>query len=110
MSNGFKPRGDTTLPYRRRFGLETSGEKAIDIWDHNYWIRYGEWLAVPRKPEIFEARLKIAIRQTGDSIIATIVEGGFILRNNLHILLPLNDKYAFRFILGILNFTLTEFL
>lgn len=49
-------------------------QRYLNLWDHNYWIQYGEWLAAPRKPEIFEAPLKIAVRQTGDSIIATIVE------------------------------------
>jgi len=84
-------------------------QRYLNLWDHNYWIQYGEWLAAPRKPEIFEAPLKIVVRQTGDSIIATMVEGGFILRNNLHILLPDNNNYDLRFILGVINSKLTDF-
>ena len=84
-------------------------QRYINLWDHNYWIQYGEWLAAPRKPELFEAPTKIVVRQTGDSIIATLVEAGFIMRNNLHILLPLNNNYDFNFILGILNSKLTDF-
>ncbi len=84
-------------------------QRYLNLWNHDYWIQYGEWLAAPRKPEIFEAPEKIVVRQTGDSIIATIIESGFILRNNLHILLPINIKYNFKFILGVLNSRLTDY-
>lgn len=53
-------------------------------WSENYWIQYGRWLAAPRQPEIFEYPNKIVIRQTGDAIIATIIDNKFICRNNLH--------------------------
>nr|MDA8403340.1 N-6 DNA methylase [Desulfobacteraceae bacterium] len=68
-------------------------QRYVNLWDKDYWIQYGEWLAAPRDPNIFQAPLKIAVRQTGDSIIAAMVEDGFIMRNNLHILLPNNDDY-----------------
>ena len=84
-------------------------QRYLNLWNHNYWIQYGEWLAAPRKLEIFEAPLKIVVRQTGDSIIATLVEGGFIMRDNLHIILPENDKFDLRYILGLLNSRLTDF-
>ena len=47
-----------------------------------------EWLAAPRDKKIFDAPQKIIVRQTGDSIIATIIEGGIICRDNLHICVP----------------------
>lgn len=59
-------------------------------WSENYWIQYGRWLAAPRQPEIFEYPNKIVIRQTGDAIIATIIDNKFICRNNLHICIPRN--------------------
>lgn len=44
------------------------------------YIKYGRWLAEPRNPDVFAGE-KIFIRQTGDSLIATLkgVEknGGF---------------------------------
>lgn len=52
-------------------------------WSENYWIQYGRWLAAPRQPEIFEYPNKIVIRQTGDAIIATIIDNKFICRNPL---------------------------
>lgn len=80
----------------------------VNLWNNDYWILYGEWLAAPRNPAIFQAPLKIAIRQTGDSIIATIVESGFIARNNLHIILCKNNNYKYEYILGILNSSLMD--
>ncbi len=80
-----------------------------NLWKYNYWILYGPWLAAPRDPAIFDAPLKIMVRQTGDSIIATLIEKGFIARNNLHILLPRDMNYDLRYILGIMNSVLIDF-
>ena len=80
-----------------------------NLWKYNYWILYGPWLAAPRDPAIFDAPLKIMVRQTGDSIIATLIEKGFIARDNLHILLPRNMNYDLRYILGIMNSILIDF-
>lgn len=80
------------------------------IWNEDYWIQYGQWLAAPRKPEIFEYPNKIVIRQTGDTIIATIINNKFICRNNLHICIPKNDKIEIEYILGLLNSKLMDFI
>jgi type I restriction-modification system DNA methylase subunit/predicted type IV restriction endonuclease len=80
-----------------------------NLWDHDYWILYGAWLAAPRDKAIFEAPEKIMVRQTGDSIIATKVEGLFFARNNLHILLPKTISCDLRFILGSLNSRLVDY-
>lgn len=79
------------------------------LWDKDYWIQYGPWLAAPRDPAIFQAPMKILVRQTGDTIIATLVKIGFIARNNLHILLPKDIRYRLCYFLGILNSKLTDF-
>jgi hypothetical protein len=78
-------------------------------WNNDYWVFYGPWLAAPREQSIFEAPLKIMVRQTGDSIIATMIEKGFIARNNLHIVLPKDLKYDLRYTLGIMNSQLINF-
>mgnify|MGYP003800864615 CR=1 FL=1 len=80
-----------------------------NLWDNNYWVLYGEWLAAPRDPVIFEEPLKIMVRQTGDSIIATIVESGFIARNNIHIIISPDNIYNIKYLLGLLNSRLTNF-
>ena len=79
------------------------------LWDNNYWIQYGPWLAAPRSSAIFEAPRKIMVRQTGDSIIAVFVEGSFIARDNLHIILPNIENYRLEFLLGLLNSRLMDF-
>lgn len=79
-------------------------QRYINLWDQNYWIKYGRWLAAPREPEIFFSyENKLFIRQTGDSLIATLIEKGFVARNNLHIILPQAEFYRLEYILGIIN-------
>jgi hypothetical protein len=81
----------------------------ISFWNNDSWILYGKWLAAPRDPEIFSAKEKLMVRQTGDSIIATRIESGFIGRDNLHIILPDKLQYDLRFILGIINSKLIDY-
>ncbi len=78
-------------------------------WKSDYWIKYGEWLAAPREPAIFEAPEKIIVRQTGDSIIAMSIGAGIICRNNLHILIP-RERGIINLSLGILNSRLIDFI
>jgi hypothetical protein len=80
-----------------------------NLWNGDYWVLYGPWLAAPRDPLIFSEPEMIVVRQTGDSIIATLVEHGFYARDNLHIVLPRNKEYDLCFILGIMNSRLCAF-
>ncbi|MBN1576520.1 MAG: N-6 DNA methylase [Chitinispirillaceae bacterium] len=80
-----------------------------NLWNDDYWILYGEWLAAPRDKTIFEAPEKLMVRQTGDSIIGTSIEGTFFARNNMHILLPKNGSYDLRYLLAFLNSTTMDF-
>ncbi len=80
-----------------------------NLWNHDYWVLYGPWLAAPRDPKIFNAPLKIVVRQTGDSITATLVEQIFFARDNLHILFPKDLGYDLRYVLGIMNSQLIDF-
>ncbi len=74
------------------------------LWNNNYWIKYGEWLAAPRDKEIFDAKEKLIFRQTSDSIVGSYITEGFILRDNTHILLNQNDSaYSLKYALAILN-------
>lgn len=98
-----KPDGENWLPLMRGSLMN----KYENRWNNNSWIQYGEWLAAPRDKKIFEAEEKIIVRQTGDSIIATIIGKDIICRNNLHILI--SKELNHKFILGILNSKLTDF-
>jgi predicted type IV restriction endonuclease len=80
----------------------------INLWNEDYWILYGPWLAAPRESEIFSQPFKIMVRQTSDSLIATIIESGFIARNNLHIIIS-KDKANLSFLLGLINSKLMNY-
>jgi hypothetical protein len=74
------------------------------LWNNDYWIQYGEWLAAPREKTIFEAAEKLIFRQTSDSIIGTFIGNGFIIRNNAHIILNKENSYLnLKYVLALLN-------
>jgi type I restriction-modification system DNA methylase subunit len=80
------------------------------LWNNDYWIKYGEWLAAPRDKSIFDAKEKLIFRQTSDSIIGMYIIDNFVMRNNTHILLSktendMNLKYA----LSVLNSKLINY-
>jgi type I restriction-modification system DNA methylase subunit len=105
VREGPRPQGVSWLPLLRGSLIR----RYENLWDENYWISYGPWLAAPRDRSIFDALQKIMVRQTGDSIIATLVGKDVVARNNLHILLPKSGQYDLRYLLGILNSRLMDF-
>ena len=78
-------------------------EKYLIKWTGNRWIKYGEWLAEPRYSANFQAKEKIVIRQTGDSLIAAIDTLQFVCMNNLHIIHSANINFDLKYILGLIN-------
>jgi type I restriction-modification system DNA methylase subunit len=74
-----------------------------NFWNDDYWISYGDWLAEPRYSAKFEAKEKLVVRQTGDSIIATYDEKQFICRDNLYIIRDDAGQYNLKALLAILN-------
>lgn len=103
VENCPKPVGTNWQPLMRGSLMN----KYVNFWNNDSWIQYGEWLAEPRDPRVFEADEKIIVRQTGDSIIATIIGKNIVCRNNLHVLI--SDSISHKFILGMLNSKLTNF-
>lgn len=81
----------------------------VNLWNNNFWISYGKWLAAPREASIFEAEEKLIFRQTSDKIIGTLIEAGFIMRDNTHIILQRDRQFSLRYLLGILNSKLIDF-
>ena len=73
------------------------------LWNDDYWISFGDWLAEPRYSANYDAPEKIVVRQTGDSIVATLDDKRFIVRDNLYTIIPREKKTNLRYILGILN-------
>ena len=76
------------------------------LWKNNYYISFGDWLAEPRYSAGYDAAEKIVIRQTGDSLIATLDREQFVVRDNLYTILADDETTDLRFILGCLNSTL----
>ena len=81
----------------------------VNRWHNDYWIQYGPWLAAPRDPAIFDVPEKIVIRQTGDSLIATLIGKGIIARNNLHVIINAS-VLSTKFYLALLNSRLLQFI
>jgi hypothetical protein len=103
VENAKRPKGNFWKPLLRGSLIN----RYANFWDNNSWIAYGEWLAAPRDSKIFEAEEKIVVRQTGDSIIATLIGADIICRNNLHVII--SKGLSHKLILGILNSKLTDF-
>lgn len=77
--------------------------KYMTIWNNDYYISLGDWLAEPRYSANYDAPLKIVIRQTGSSLIATIDDRQFVVRDNLYTIISTNKEYSEHLILACLN-------
>ena len=74
-----------------------------NLWNENYWISLGDWLAEPRYSANYDAPEKIVIRQTGDSLVATLDREQFVVRDNLYVISSKHPDCDLRFILAIIN-------
>lgn len=84
-------------------------EKYVTKWDGTRWIKYGKNLAAPRKIQNYNAHQKIVIRQTGDSLIATLDDAQFYCLKNMHTINLKDGKYDLRYILGLINSRLLNY-
>ncbi|MEO6137003.1 MAG: TaqI-like C-terminal specificity domain-containing protein [Ginsengibacter sp.] len=73
------------------------------LWENNNWLHYGNWLAEPRRPAVFEGE-KILIRKIiGKTLISTYV-GHTSYCNTLLFILKLKEKkYSYKSVLAVLN-------
>lgn len=94
--NGYNKIDDSWVPYMRGKRIH----RFTNMWDGEY-IKYGENLAAPRSSDIF-FREKIFVRQTGDTIIATL-DNNNVSNDTLHIVYPKKDSVNNSYLLGILN-------
>jgi len=73
------------------------------LWKHNNWLKYGQWLAEPRKPEKYEKE-KILIRKiVGKTLISTYVPETSYCNTLLFVLKIKDERFSYRYLLGILN-------
>jgi hypothetical protein len=67
------------------------------------YLKYGPWLAEPRPAANFDAPVKIFMRQTGDSLIASLDVKRCLCLNNMHVLVPKTPHPKPAYVLGLLN-------
>jgi adenine-specific DNA-methyltransferase len=77
--------------------------KYVITWNDDYYISLGDWLAEPRYSANYDAPEKIIIRQTGSSLIATLDNQQFVVRDNLYTIISTNKEYSEYIILACLN-------
>lgn len=99
VQEGARPAGTNWMPLLRGSLIERYGNR----WDNNSWIQYGPWLAAPRDKTIFTQEQVIYVRQTSDKLIGVLIPGGFIARNNLHVINKKDENTNLYFVLGCLN-------
>lgn len=94
--------GENWLPF---FDGKNIGRYQLH-WNGNNWLNYGDWLAEPRKPSVFENE-KILIRKiTGKTLISTYIPETSYCNTLLFILKLKVKAYSYKSILAILNSTL----
>jgi len=81
--------------------------KDIDRYYHKFngkWIEYGEWLAEPRFPELFEGERILLRRIVGKGyLIGQYIEGDFCNNSLLHTVKIFNKNFKTKYVLAILN-------
>lgn len=74
------------------------------------YLSYGKWLAEPRESAPFFDEEKIILRQTADSLIATIDTNQYINLNNVYNVGAVDNKFNIRYILSLLNSKLLNYI
>lgn len=81
--------------------------KDVDRFFHssgNSYIEYGQWLAEPRKPELFQGERILLRRIVGkNGLIAALTDGDFCNNSLLHTVKLKGDEIKTKYILAILN-------
>ncbi len=73
------------------------------LWNKDYWISFGDWLAEPRYSANYDAPEKIVIRQTGDSLVAALDDKQFIIRDNLYSITSKSNEIDIYFLISLIN-------
>ncbi len=73
------------------------------LWNNDFWIKFGDWLAEPRHTANYDAPIKIVVRQTGDSLIAALDTAQFVVMNNMFTVVPKSPKTPMPYILCAIN-------
>ena len=87
--------------------------KSIDRYETNFngnWLEYGEWIAAPRKKEMFEGERIVLRRIVGkEGLISQYLKDDYVNNSLLHVVKLYNELYYTKFVLSILNSKLIGF-
>ena len=75
----------------------------------NEYIKYGKWLAEPRKPEFFEGCRIYSRKILGDRLLVTIEEKNSIADQQVYITLPKPQSYSAKYLVALLGSSLMAF-
>ena len=90
--------------YHRKFLMGRDINRYVINPQRIRYIKYGEWLAAPRAKVKWDIEYKIFMRQTGDSLIATIDENQYLCLKNMHVLVPKTEyENSTKYFLGLIN-------
>lgn len=97
--SGYEKKDNSWVPYMRGRTID----RYINRWKKgDEYIQYGEWLAEPRRKNVFDGE-KLFVRQTADCIIATF-DCGNVSNDTLYSVYPLpNSDINLYYVLGIFN-------
>ena len=74
------------------------------LWRENNWLKYGPWLAEPRKPEKYEGEKLLVRKIVGSTLIATYVPETSYCNTLLFVVKVKKEiRLDYRYILGIIN-------
>jgi 23S rRNA G2445 N2-methylase RlmL len=78
-------------------------KRYVTLWQDDYYISFGPWLAEPRESAGYDAVEKIVIRQTANELIATLDQKQFVVRNNMFTILQKQKEFDLKFVLALIN-------
>jgi len=85
-------------------------DRYLCSWNHDNWIKWGEWLAEPRNEELFSGGRLLFRKVVSKRLSGTYIEYRAFSNTLLYIIRPMEDSYWSPFaLLAVLNSTLIGF-
>ena len=99
---------NTRLDQSYRPYLEGKDINRYEINWKNRWLKYGQNLAAPRDPTLFEGARLLVRRIVGTRLICSFTDSDYVTSQLLQIVKPYNEDQA-KYLLGILNSSLIAY-
>ena len=99
---------NTRLDQSYRPYLEGKDINRYEINWKNRWLKYGQNLAAPRDPALFEGARLLVRRIVGTRLICSFTDSDYVTSQLLQIVKPYNEDQA-KYLLGVLNSSLIAY-